>query len=92
MPIIQNHESDINLLEEVSKLRDKDGYSIREYDWSVWSQQWRESGGNQIKMKTWSEFKESLRQNPAVTLLMIDSEEQVVWFKPTSHNIVYYAV
>lgn len=93
-PIIQNNEPDINLQEEISKLRDEhgDSYSINEYDWSVWSQQWKESGGNEIKMNSWSDFKESLRQNAFVFLLMVDYEEQVVWFKPTSQNIVYYAV
>jgi hypothetical protein len=93
LPIMQNQEPELNLQEEVSKLRDKygDPYSVREYDWSVWSQQWRESGGNQIKMKTWSDFTESLKQNPFVTLLMIDTEEEVVWFKSTSSDIVYYS-
>ena len=86
-------ETSFDIREEIAKLQSErpswNQYSILEYDWKVWKKQWEASGGTLIKMDSWDEFKESLRQNSFVDLLMLDEENGVIWYKPTITAVVY---
>ncbi|MCK4478388.1 hypothetical protein KAU88_07670 [Candidatus Bathyarchaeota archaeon] len=66
------------------------GYSIREYDWGVWSKTARDSGLILTKMDSWEQFKESWKQNPYGIVIMLDEQNHVVWFKPYYNQAIYY--
>ncbi|MGD8506425.1 MAG: hypothetical protein PVF15_07155 [Candidatus Bathyarchaeota archaeon] len=84
-------EASLDIREEISKLRTNydELYSTSEYNWKVWSKQFEGAGGILIEMESWDEFKEGLRQNVHVSLLMLDEENNVIWYRPSSTVVVY---
>jgi len=77
-------------ISNLNKGRSKyDMYSISEYDWSVWTRQFKAGGGVLIEMDNWEQFKESLRQNRFVYLLMLDQDNKKIWYRTSSTHVVF---
>ena len=77
------------IVELQSELSSGGEYSVSEYDWTAWKEQWEASGGTLIKMDNWYEFKESLKQNSFVSSLMLDEEHRVIWYSQSSTAVIY---
>lgn len=90
----QTQEPEFDIHEEIATLNSERKswmqYTLQEYDWKVWKKQWEASGGTLIRMDSWDDFKESLRQNSFIWLLMLDEENKVIWYKPTLTAAIYY--
>ena len=65
-------------------------YSIVNYDWSVWSRTFKDSGGILTKVNSWEEFKESIKQSVPLLAIELDEGNRVVWFKGAINHAVYY--
>jgi hypothetical protein len=74
---------EIDIREEIEKLPTQNGgnYFILERDWSEWSSQMQDAGGDFTKMNTWEEFTGSLEHHD-LAFLMLDETDKVVWYNP----------
>jgi hypothetical protein len=84
--------SEIDIYDEIGKLRTYHGYNyaIYEQDWNEWTSQVEDAGGELESTDTWEEFKVSL-ENRDVTLLKLDEQERIVWYDvPFTDQTIYF--
>jgi hypothetical protein len=89
LPSLSVNKPEINMNQ---KLQDElpGSYGITNYDWSVWSRTFKDSGGILTRANSWEDFKESFRQFPAVISIELDQNNHVVWFKGAINHAIYY--